>query len=740
MTLLHTLSRTASLGTALGLVLAGCSTGTAANVAVENHHAAASLTRSVFVAQPPSGAQGVQVASLEPQAGAVMTDATESYVRKGTVLWRRMGEDAPVPAQPQVSEEIQRLREAVERMQGQTTAQITSLQTQLAGNEQTLQQMAAEQARQERDLREQTASAVSNVAKMAEESLRSMRQVTETNSQNWQQSTQQLAQLENRLQSALTEVHTRQAAADQRTQAYTDLKVSKASLESQLAAVREARRAATEAEQRVKSFTEAQVAAVQHVQEARVEGVKDQLDATRQLTQTQLEANRQLMQAQLAAVNEVQGARMAAVSSQLAANQQEVQTRLAAADQIQDARFAAVGTQLAANQQLTQMQLAELQKLAQENRALASSETASVAAALRLYADNQLAQAQASTSASLAELAQATRQDVTELDRRTSRRMGVMWSAASRQAEKLAEQKANAVAASLVALQQQTAAQKIEPAQIRAIAEQTVAESTPEFRALALQTLKDGQDYIRSVARSAVQDKDPGMTAALSNAARDVITRDDKVVFAIRKAVAEELQDLATGGSGAAAGQSTTLGPDHDRSAGLGDPIELDPNRLRIAQLLAPEGGLAPDAARRSGMTDAQLAAISPAAGQAVLGASQGGQQTWSAQGTSLLRARNRADWMDIRQYKVVVHQDNQSLEDLIATILKHAEPFTGPWQVRWKISDQNRDLMAEKFSLDAEAPFEEFVSYLAQYIVNDRGVKLSVSLFDNERIIVISD
>jgi hypothetical protein len=215
------------------------------------------------------------------------------------------------------------------------------------------------------------------------------------------------------------------------------------------------------------------------------------------------------------------------------------------------------------------------------------------------------------------------------------------------------------------------------------------------------------------------------MTAALADAARDVITKDDKVVFAIRKAVADELQGAVTGNTA----DTTKLGP--DRTASAGEDGNLDPNRLRIAQLLAPGSSLpAPDAAL--------LANISPASGptpQIV-----GSQQSWSVSGTSLMRARNRADWMDIRQYKVVVHEDDQTLENLLGRVLKHAEPFTGPWQVRWKVSESNRDILTEKFSLDAETSFEEFVSYLAQYVVNDRGVKLTFSLFDNERIMVISD
>jgi hypothetical protein len=72
--------------------------------------------------------------------------------------------------------------------------------------------------------------------------------------------------------------------------------------------------------------------------------------------------------------------------------------------------------------------------------------------------------------------------------------------------------------------------------------------------------------------------------------------------------------------------------------------------------------------------------------------------------------------------------------------VMTRAEPFTGPWKIKWKISDENKDILSTKFSLDTETSFDEFVSYLAQYLVNDRGVKITFSLFDRDRVIVISD
>lgn len=763
-----------TVGTALGLSLAGCAMDSASNsaapteiIAQTNQAAAASVGSHFSRISPAAGPNtGVQVASLDPMLARDDTQkpltgqpvaelgANPPLVQKGTVLWRLSGDEADLPPTPKMGEELQRLRESLSEIKGQTSQQLTDIEGRLQTNQQTLAQVKDDQQRQERDLRSQTAEAVTSVASMAQENMRSMERVARNTSDRWYATTQQLNQLEGRLQTAIADVQQRQARADDKTQAYTDLKVSQASLETQLSAVREARQAAMEAELRAKAFTGQQLAG------------RDQLLGNL-LTNTQ--ANQQIMDTKLAAVQQVQGTQFAALSSQLAGSQlqtaaqlrsvqadmaqqvsasqqlttsqmenlkTETALRLDTARQVQGAQLAAVSNQLATNQQLTALQIADLRKLNDENRALATSEITNVTAALRQYGDAQLQQASANTSATIASLAKATNQNFAMLSDQTNRRLGLMWQAANQNAEKLAEAKANAVAASVAALQQQTASERVTPEQIRSISEKTVADSTPEFRALALKTMQESQDYIRTIARGAVQDKDPAMKAALADAARDVITKDDKVVFAIRKAVADELQGLATDtpAGGGTVVPAVRLGPDRDRAISeAGTAVDLDPDRIRIAQLLAP-GGTTP-------ASDAALASISPAAGQAPQATTgAGGQQSWSTPTTSLLRARNRADWMDLRQYKVVVHEDDQTLEELLGKVLKRSEPFTGPWQIRWKISEANKDVMKEKFSLDAETTFEEFVSYLAQYMVNDRGVKLSFSLFDNERIIVVSD
>ena len=254
------------------------------------------------------------------------------------------------------------------------------------------------------------------------------------------------------------------------------------------------------------------------------------------------------------------------------------------------------------------------------------------------------------------------------------------------------------------------------PQQVATIAEQSVQNAAPQVRAIALQSLKDSQDYLRTLTREAVQESDPAMTQALANAARNVITKDDRVVFAIRKAVNEALaqpESLLN-----SAGPRTELGPDHDLVASISDTA-INPSSLGVSAIL---GALEPAAGGAStSRTTPQLPLIkNPYA--------------------SVSKARQRQDWMDLRQYRVAVHTDNLTLPEMLDSILKQAKPYTGPWQVRWKLTSDNQDLLKETFSLDAETTFEEFINYLAQYIMNDRGVKLGFALFDRERLIVISD
>ncbi len=217
--------------------------------------------------------------------------------------------------------------------------------------------------------------------------------------------------------------------------------------------------------------------------------------------------------------------------------------------------------------------------------------------------------------------------------------------------------------------------------QVRQIAENAVLDADAQIRAIALQTLAESDNYIKTVAKEAIRESDPQMQEALQEAARQVILgEDDKIEFAIRSMLKV----------GASASTEQTLLP----------PPESD-----------------------IGMAVENLPAVEPQSGN-----------------MAIQQSGHRYKWIDIREYHVVVHEDSLTLDKLLKRTLKRAEPFAGKWQVKWKISEKNADILSEEFSLDAETTFESFINYLSQYILNYRGIKLTFSMFDKERILVISD
>tara|TARA_R110000868_G_scaffold218576_1_gene469026 strand:+ start:171148 stop:172860 length:1713 start_codon:yes stop_codon:yes gene_type:complete len=97
-------------------------------------------------------------------------------------------------------------------------------------------------------------------------------------------------------------------------------------------------------------------------------------------------------------------------------------------------------------------------------------------------------------------------------------------------------------------------------------------------------------------------------------------------------------------------------------------------------------------------------------------------------------------DWIDLEDYQVVLHENNSQLSDILDNMLKRAEPYVGPWQVRWKLKESNMDVIKERFSLDVETDFDSFASYISNYMKGYRGFGLTFNIFRAERILVITD
>lgn len=88
----------------------------------------------------------------------------------------------------------------------------------------------------------------------------------------------------------------------------------------------------------------------------------------------------------------------------------------------------------------------------------------------------------------------------------------------------------------------------------------------------------------------------------------------------------------------------------------------------------------------------------------------------------------------------VVLHAKNQSLEDLLATVLKQAEPRAGVWKADWQLSPQAQRLLKEKWSLTAEASVQQVLAQITQQVQAKHGFKLSFTQFNKSRLLVVTD
>ncbi len=473
-----------------------------------------------------------------------------------------------------------------------------------------------------------------------------------------------------------------------------------------------------------------QLAALQNTQQ-------QQLSALENKTQLELTNERQYRTEQLAAA-EVSRTREAA-NIQATLNQRLTQQQLALKN-VELITAQNTATQIAALENKTLAQITEeraarnnelealrrntdtrLASLAEDTRnhiaAVTQTSTNALETRLTNYAQTELNSLENRLSDSITSAARNSALTADEIRTHTANQLDVLTQLTEERIATVTTAKTREMEDRLVAYASEKAVTEanrvqISEADIQNIAGRTLAEAGDEIRALALQTIAESDDYIKTIAREAIIDDDPAMQTALNNAARKVITDgNDNVTFAIRAAVEDALNTLPPTQVGA----NTPLAPPQLNSTA---PTIVTGEEIASANLKI--GQLQPVNAYGVPTIDT---GVNNASGE-----------------LSLQRPRHRADWVDIREYNVVVHEDNKTLEQLLATTLQRAEPFTGPWSIKWKISRKNNDILTERFSLDVETNFTDFIAYLAQYMVNYRGVQLTFSLFDTERTIVISD
>lgn len=102
--------------------------------------------------------------------------------------------------------------------------------------------------------------------------------------------------------------------------------------------------------------------------------------------------------------------------------------------------------------------------------------------------------------------------------------------------------------------------------------------------------------------------------------------------------------------------------------------------------------------------------------------------------------ATPKAAPMELMDVPVVVHAKGQTLEQLLTTITKQAEPQAGAWKSDFQLTKANSFILSEKWSLTAEAPVRALLDNLSQQIQSAHKVKLKFTQFPQSRLLVVTD
>lgn len=88
----------------------------------------------------------------------------------------------------------------------------------------------------------------------------------------------------------------------------------------------------------------------------------------------------------------------------------------------------------------------------------------------------------------------------------------------------------------------------------------------------------------------------------------------------------------------------------------------------------------------------------------------------------------------------VVLHVEDKPLKKVFEELFEELKPLVGEWHIAWEISEDNRPLIEEKWTVAAEARFDEFVDYVESRMRDTHGVDLTFQRFDRSKLFVVSD
>lgn len=95
---------------------------------------------------------------------------------------------------------------------------------------------------------------------------------------------------------------------------------------------------------------------------------------------------------------------------------------------------------------------------------------------------------------------------------------------------------------------------------------------------------------------------------------------------------------------------------------------------------------------------------------------------------------------MPLMDVPVVVHAKDQTLPELVANIFQQATPQAGEWKADFQLTTAGSYILAEKWSLTAEAPVRALLDNLTAQVKAAHGITLTATQFPQSRLVVITD
>jgi hypothetical protein len=75
-----------------------------------------------------------------------------------------------------------------------------------------------------------------------------------------------------------------------------------------------------------------------------------------------------------------------------------------------------------------------------------------------------------------------------------------------------------------------------------------------------------------------------------------------------------------------------------------------------------------------------------------------------------------------------------------MAEVLQQAAPHSGAWRAEWQLGEKGQKLLAERWSLTAEATLGQILASLNTQVQQEYGFGLTFTPFNQTRVLVITE